>query len=105
MLLSLLLAATLAVQSLPPGGSTPATPIQVPAEQTAPTLAAAGAMIDEGELEAALRAFRVIAAANPEDHAARLRIAELHARMGDHYRAESVYRSLWLEDPDSAQAA
>ena len=104
MLLSLLLTAALAVQNPPPGPA-PAAPAKAPAGQAVPTLAAAGAMIDEGDLEEALRAFREIAAANPEDHAARLRIAELHARMGDHYRAESVYRSVWLEDPDSAQAA
>jgi len=104
MLLSLLLTAALAVQNPPPGPDS-AAPVQAPAVQAAPTLATAGAMIDEGDLEEALRVFREIAAANPEDHAARLRIAELHARMADHYRAESVYRSVWLEDPDSAQAA
>ena len=51
-----------------------------------------------------LDALRQIAAANPNDHAARLGIARLHDRMGHPELAGPVYESVLLEDPSSLEA-
>jgi YaiO family outer membrane protein len=69
-----------------------------------PTLVDATALAQEGHYEAALDAFRRIAAANPRDHQARLGIARVHVLMGNHDQAEPVYRSVLLEDPTSVEA-
>ncbi|MBI4887423.1 MAG: tetratricopeptide repeat protein [Acidobacteria bacterium] len=89
-LLALLLAAPVAAQEPQP----PAPPTLDQAAQ----LAAAGRDAD------ALAAFRARAAADPNDHAARLWIARLHERMGNPDLAEPVYRSVMLEDPSSVDA-
>ena len=59
---------------------------------------------NEGRDAEALAAFQRLAAMNPADHAARLWIARLHARMGHQSLAEPVYRSVLLEDPDNVEA-
>jgi YaiO family outer membrane protein len=69
-----------------------------------PTAVEATALAEAGDHEAALDAFRRIAAANPRDHAARLWIARLHGRMGRPELAEPVYRSVMLEDPTNVEA-
>jgi YaiO family outer membrane protein len=69
-----------------------------------PTLVDATALAREGRYEAALDAFRRIAAANPRDHEARLGVARVHALMGEHAQAEAVYRSVLLEDPANVEA-
>ena len=51
-----------------------------------------------------LDALRQIAAANPNDHAARLGIARLHERMGHPELAGPVYESVLLEDPSNLEA-
>jgi len=58
----------------------------------------------DGRDAEALAAFRRLAAANPDDREARLWIARLHERMGNLDQAESVYRSVLLEDPASIDA-
>lgn len=78
---------------MPPGSS--ATPDMV---------AAATDMAREGRDADALVAFQRIAARNPTDHPARLWIARLQERMGDIARAEAVYRSVLLEDPNNVEA-
>ena len=88
LLLSLLAAAQ--------GPAVPAGPI--------PTLAEATALTRDGRYEAALDAFRRIAAANPREHEARLGVARVHALMGHHDEAEPVYRSVLLEDPANVEA-
>jgi YaiO family outer membrane protein len=85
MLLSLLLTATLA---------------QTPS----PTHDDALQLAQSGDYAEALRAFQQIAAANPADHRARLWIAQLHVWMGHPERAEPVYRSVMLEDPNNIDA-
>lgn len=77
------------------------TPAQI---QTLPTFADAVQMADEGRHEEALAAFQRLVAANPNDHEARLWIARLHEQMGHPDRAESVYRSVVLEDRASVEA-
>src|SRR5688500_13907702 len=69
-----------------------------------PTAVEATALAETGNHEAALDAFRRIAAANPRDHAARLWIARLHNQMGNPELAEPVYRSVMLEDPANFDA-
>jgi len=71
----------------------------------AQTAAEAVQMADDGRDAEALAAFRQIAARNPNDLEARLWIARLHERMGNPDQAESVYRSVLLEDPASLDAA
>jgi YaiO family outer membrane protein len=61
-------------------------------------------LADENRDDEALVAFQQRAAANPNDHAARLWIARLHERMGHSDLAEPVYRSVLLEDPSSIDA-
>ena len=57
-----------------------------------------------GQYVEALDAFRRLAAANPNDHEARLWIARLHGWMGHPDQAEPVYRSVLLEDPNNLEA-
>jgi len=71
----------------------------------AQTAAEAVQMANEGRDAEALKAFRQLAADNPDDLEARLWIARLHERMGNPDQAESVYRSVLLEDPASVDAA
>lgn len=80
-----------------------------PAAQDAPApatseLSAAVEAANEGHDAEALAAFERVVAADPDNHEARLWIARLHARMGDHDLAEPVYRSVLLENPDSIDA-
>jgi YaiO family outer membrane protein len=69
-----------------------------------PTRVDATALAREGHYEAALDAFRRIAAANPRDHEARLWIARLHGLMGHPELAEPVYHSVMLEDRNNLEA-
>ena len=77
---------------------------QSPAPTAAPSTADAAALARAGSHEAALDAFRRIAAANPRDHEARLWIARLHGWMGHPEQAEPVFRSVMLEDPSNVEA-
>jgi Tfp pilus assembly protein PilF len=70
----------------------------------APTLPAAIQLLQEGHDAEALAALQKIVAANPNDHLARLWIAQVHDRMGHPELAEAVYRSVALEDPRNVDA-
>jgi Tfp pilus assembly protein PilF len=70
----------------------------------APTHAQAAELAHQGDAQAALDAYRRLAAANPRDHQARLGIARLHMAMGHPELAEPVFRSVLLEDPTNAEA-
>lgn len=59
---------------------------------------------DQGMNAEALAALQKIAAANPNNHLARLWIARVHDRMGHPGLAEGVYRSIVLEDPTHVEA-
>lgn len=59
---------------------------------------------DTGTAAAELESLRKIAAANPNDHAARLGIARLHGRMGHPELAGPVYESVLLEDSANLEA-
>jgi len=59
---------------------------------------------NDGRDAEALAAFQRLASADPNDHAARLWIALLHARMGHQDLAEPVYRSVLLEDRGNIDA-
>ena len=89
-LLAVLLTVGAAAQERPPA--------VVPAFDEAVQLAG------EGRNDEALIAFRQRAAADPDDHTARLWIARLHERMGNSDLAEPVYRSVLLEDPANIDA-
>lgn len=93
-MLCLLLLATAFM--LEPSPQAPATP--------AATFAEAVQAANEDRHTEALVAFQRLAAANPNDHQARLWIARLHERMGHLDLAEPVYRSVLLEDPSSLDA-
>jgi tetratricopeptide (TPR) repeat protein len=67
-------------------------------------LSAAIELTQSGRNAEALVAMQKIAAANPEDHLTRLWIANVYMRMGHPERAEPVYRSIALEDPDNVDA-
>jgi YaiO family outer membrane protein len=69
-----------------------------------PTHVDAAALAREGQYDAALAAFRRIAAVDPRDHEARVWIGRLHVLMGDTELAEPVYRSVLLEDPSNFDA-
>jgi YaiO family outer membrane protein len=69
-----------------------------------PTHADAAALAGDGQYEAALEAFRRLAAADPGDHDARLWIARLHGWMGRPELAEPVYRSIMVENPSNLEA-
>lgn len=94
MLFSLLLATVLALDPSAQGPSAP----------TNPALAEAILAANDGQDAEALSRFQLIAAANPNDHEARVWIAFLHARMGHQDLAEGVYRSVLLEDPGNVDA-
>jgi Tfp pilus assembly protein PilF len=67
-------------------------------------LSAAIELAQSGRNAEALVAMQKIAAANPEDHLARLWIANVHMRMGHPELAEPVYRSIAVEDPNNVDA-
>jgi YaiO family outer membrane protein len=69
-----------------------------------PTIVDGTTLAQEGHYEAALEAFRRIAAANPRNHEARLWIGRLHNWMGHSEQAEPVFRSVLLEDPANVEA-
>lgn len=69
-----------------------------------PTVVEGAALAREGHYDAALDAFRRIAAADPRNHDARLWIARLHGWMGHPELAEPVYHSVLLEDPNNLEA-
>ena len=94
MVFSLLLAVSLALGPSAQESAAPATPGLPEAVEAAN---------DGGDAEA-LAAFERVVSADPDNHEARLWIARLHARMGDHDLAEPVYRSVLLEDPDNLAA-
>src|SRR4029079_13562248 len=75
-----------------------------PPNVAASDLAAAIELAQSGRDAEALVALQTIAAANPEDHVARLWIANLHMRMGHPNLAEAVYRAIVVEDPRSVDA-
>jgi tetratricopeptide (TPR) repeat protein len=77
-----------------------------PAQTTAaaPDLSAAIQLTESGRNAEALAAMQKIVAANPEDHLARLWIANVHMRMRNPKLAEPVYRSIVVEDPDNVDA-
>ncbi len=77
---------------------------QAPAASSGPTFAEASQLAVEGRDAEALAAFQRIAAANPNDHEARIWIARMHERMGEPAVAEAVYRSVLLEDPANLDA-
>ncbi len=101
MLLSVLLAVAVGVHSVAPGTGFS----QGRAALAAPSHAEAEQLAADGEVEQALDAFQRIAAANPNDHEARLWIARLHVLMDNPARAEPVYRSVALEDPSNVRAS
>jgi YaiO family outer membrane protein len=74
------------------------------AQTPAPSHDEAVRLAQSGDYTQALSAFQQIAAANPNDHRARLWIAQLHVWMGHPDRAEAVYRSVMLEDPMNVEA-
>jgi hypothetical protein len=94
MVFSLLLAASLTLNPSP----------QESPAATGPTFPAAVQAANDGRDLEALASFQQLASANPNDHAARLWIARLHARMGHQDLAEPVYRSVLLEDPGNIDA-
>ena len=94
MVFSLLLAASLTLSPSAQESPAPATPGLQEAIESA----------NEGRDAEALAAFERLVSADPDNHEARLWIARLHARMGDHDLAEPVYRSVLLEDPDNIDA-
>ena len=94
MVFSLLLAVSLALS--PPAQESPA--------PATPGLQEAVEAANEGRDGEALAAFERVVSTDPDNHEARLWIARLHARMGDHDLAEPVYRSVLLEDPDNIDA-
>src|SRR6185369_12487162 len=77
-----------------------------PAQTTAAAsdLSAAIELAEAGRNAEALAAMQKIVAANPEDHLARLWIANVHMRMGHPELAEPVYRSIGVEDADNVDA-
>jgi YaiO family outer membrane protein len=80
----------------------PAAAQQVPSAP--PTFDEAVQLAAAGRDAEALAAFRARAAANPNDHSARVWIGRLHERMGHPDLAEPVYRSVLLEDLSNLDA-
>ncbi len=70
----------------------------------APDLPAAIQLAQEGRNAEALAALQKITAANPNDHLARLWVANVHSRMGHPDLAAAVYHSIVLEDPRNVDA-
>ena len=75
-----------------------------PVNNIAPDLPAAIQLAQEGRSAEALAALQKIAAANPNDHLARLWIANVHERMGHPELAAAVYHSIVLEDARDVDA-
>jgi len=75
-----------------------------PAPTASPDLPAAIRLAQEGRDAEALAALQKVAAADPDDHTARLWIASVHARTGHPDLAEAVYHSIVLEDPRNVDA-
>ena len=94
MVFSLLLAASLTLN--PSSQESPAA--------AGPTFSEAVQAANDGRDLEALAVFERLASENPNDRAARLWIARLHARMGHQDLAEPIYRSVLLEDPADIDA-
>jgi YaiO family outer membrane protein len=77
---------------------------QAPPPPPGATFAEASQLAADGRNAEALAAFQRLAAANPNDHEARIWIARIHERMGRPAVAEAVYRSVLLEDPANVDA-
>src|SRR5262249_15883125 len=75
-----------------------------PNTATISDLSAAIELAQAGRNAEALVAMQKIAAANPEDHLARLWIANVHMQMGHPELAESVYPSILLQDAGNVDA-
>jgi Tfp pilus assembly protein PilF len=75
-----------------------------PVDSASSDLAAAIELAQSGQTAEALVAMQKIAASHPEDHLTRLWIANIHMRMGHSKLAETIYRSIALEEPDSVDA-
>lgn len=69
-----------------------------------PTFDQAVQLAHAGRDADALATFQRLASRNPNDHQARLWIAQLHERMGNFQQAEAVYRSVLLEDSSNVAA-
>jgi len=80
------------------------TAVQPGVNNVAPDLPAAIQLAQEGRNAEALVALQKIAAANPDDHLARLWIANVQARLGNPDLAEAVYHSIAIEDPRNVDA-
>ncbi len=76
----------------------------LPSELLAQETGTALLVQDRGTAAAELDSLRKLAAANPNDHAARMGIARLHERMGHPELAGPVYESVLLEDPANLEA-
>lgn len=74
------------------------------ARQAPDTRAEAERLAAAGANEEALKRFQALAAANPDDTAARLWIGRLHLRMGHARRAAGVFESLVATDPGNVDA-
>ena len=61
-------------------------------------------LANSGAYAAALQAFQAIAAANPDDIEARLWIARMHEKLGQHEHAADVYRSILAAQPQNLDA-
>src|SRR5688500_8061545 len=57
-----------------------------------------------GAYEEALKRFQTLAAANPDDTAARLWIGRLHLQLGHTRRAAAVFESLLAADEQNVEA-
>lgn len=78
-------------------------PSQAQAQSSAP-FETAVVLAGEGRHEDALAAFQQLAAQNPNDHQARIWVGRMHARLKHADRAEPVFRSVVLEDPNNVDA-
>ena len=92
MLISILL--SVALTSFAQGQTAPPADARAQAEQLARS----------GSLRAALEKFQALAAQNPEDVEVRVWIARLHAQMGAHERAVTVYQSIVATHPQQLDA-
>jgi tetratricopeptide (TPR) repeat protein len=78
--------------------------LSVAAGQTPDPRVEAERLAASGAYEEALKRFQALAAANPEDTAARLWIGRLHLRMGHPRRAAAVFESLIATDDKNVDA-
>lgn len=70
-----------------------------------PTMNALGqALLNDGQLDAALKQFKDIAAADPEDAGALVHIAEIQRRQGKYEDALATIRKARKKDPDNLEA-